>query len=496
MAYPYDLHLAPNVGRGLPGLPVRGAPDTPAPTTSLFPQYASSANRRLLAPCPTRQVIGNSAYSFGANLFSVHPLAGTRDTGLMARYVYSGGWRYEYVGFRYTREALTFGSPVLASNGNDSLPTQAIALPDGSWVYNRPGFNQVHRVTLNAETLAVSEALLFNPPSSGVLVTGEPYTLATSTLIPHLPGVLGDLNLLLSPQLTLVLFQGFMVEGLYWIGCFEYDLSGQLLAARKLFIPPLHHATTAPSGRHLVVRHVGRWYHCAFTDTGPSTSYTTKLSYFIVRDDFTTMPKVREADTWGSSSSQVYPYLFADASSVMVFTEADDAMSTGQAWLLALDAEGAPDVTQDWGVGRMGGTTFVGDLTVARNRLRARVYAPQSDLWLPSAATIMSHRLTNVAEARRSGLFRSDQWLTSPATSPTDTIGLVYRYRTLGQQGQTLTATLEDVVQVLMSDLDGVSASDPERASVYGVLPLADGFWLGVTTGGAKPEYYQLFEEV
>ena len=77
-----------------------------------------------------------------------------------------------------------------------------------------------------------------------------------------------------------------------------------------------------------------------------------------------------------------------------------------------------------------------------------------------------------------------------------DNVGLVYRYRTLGQQGETLTATLEDYAQVLMFDGDGVSKSDPEQASVYGVMPLADGFWLGVTDGGDEPQYYQLFEEV
>ena len=388
MTYPYDLHLAPSLGRGLPGLPVRGEADTEASTTKLFPQYASSDNRRLLAPCPAKTRIGNASYSFDDRLFSVHPLAGSRDTAIMARYYYNSGWDYEYVGFRYTREALTFGSPVETITGDDSLPPQAIALPDGRWVYSRD-HNRVYQVTLEAATLAVSQAQLFYTPTSGVLVTGEPYTRVTTTSeTPIQPDANSTPNLLLSPQHSLVLFHGLMVDGLYWIGCFEYDLSGQLLAVRKLFIPPLHHASTAPYRRQLEVRHIGRWYHCVFADTGPSANYRTKLSYFSVRDDFTAMPKVREAGYFDPASTQAWVKLFADAGSVMFFIGVSDTVPYGQAWLLALDAHGAPSLAADNSVGQLGGADFVGDTSLANNILR-RVYAPQSGLHLKTASNSM-----------------------------------------------------------------------------------------------------------
>lgn len=513
MGYPYNVHLGPSVGRGLPGLPQRGemtscAVNLPTP----IKHVTSGFDRLTLSPCKANTPLGES---FNNGLFSIHPLRGSPGTALMARY-YKGeepSRLYQYVGFRYTPEGLEFGEPVVSETGSTSAPPGSVSLPDGSWVFAYSG-DQVRRVVLDAGTLSVTQEHLYSLPESGVLASGEDYVTHASTSI-NVPGA-GEPNLLLSADnSTLVMFQGILVDTQYWIGCFEYHLPTKQITVHKLFMPHLRTRNSSVSDlrRDMVVHRVGRWYHCAFADVYRNTTtsttryYTDHPVYFAVRDDFSVVTRVREYDntiTVTTSAALTGIRLFADEHSVLFVHVNDNSVSPGCHWLIALNKEGAPEAqvvgVDDHTVARVAGSDFMGTDTavIGRNAYAGRVCCPQTGLYLKAQSQFNSYRLTDHGLARLKGLFVSHQSRINPMTNPVVDSGLVYRYRTLGRYKDNLMATFDDYVRVLMFYGDDLSQPGTEQNSVIGVIPLADGYWLGVTAPGTGTSnaHYQLFEEV
>lgn len=298
MSSPYNAQLAPNVGRGLPGLPRKGdalqrAAGQSAPFEMGFRQpdvFYDDVGVDVRFPVTTYRPQNSGA----------RPVRGSLNLGLLRMNRSTGSPPDALIGFRYNEEGIEFGSPLTYNHAEDPKFSEAsLSLPDGSFV-SAVSATQLVRLKVDPDTLAVTQTP-FATLVGKSLATGGSFSLRGSgnfQIQEHQD--LSPVPLALTEDGRVLALVGGWHEGQEWAICMEYDLQGSFLNAHRLFTfnqvaNAQLRGAIVPVGNHYVV--------LAYLPSRPASSQYTHLYKFLVSRDFSQVtPRVSGATTGDSTS--------------------------------------------------------------------------------------------------------------------------------------------------------------------------------------------------